>query len=61
MSGYGRAAGVGGAIGGSGGLGIIAGAALGGLSVAAAPVAVIVGSGAAIGAGLGTLGRLIFS
>ena len=62
MGGYGKAAGIGGAIGGAGTIGFIGGvvAAAGG-TIVLAPAAVIVGVGAGIGAGLGALGKLIFS
>ncbi len=58
--GYGKAAGIGGAIFGGTSLGFVAGAAAGG-AIFAAPAVAVVGLGAGIGAGLGALGKLIFS
>ena len=61
MSGYGKAAGVGSAIGGSATIGFIAGTmAVGGGAIILAPAVAVVGIGAGIGAGLGALGKLIF-
>ena len=61
-SGYGKAAGIGIAIGGGSSLGFVAGiAATTTGTFCLAPVAPFVGIGVGIGAGLGVLGKLIFS
>ena len=61
-SGYGKAAGIGIAIGGGSTIGFVAGvAATTAGTICLAPVAAFVGIGAGIGAGVGALGKLIFS
>ena len=60
-SGYGKAAGIGGAIGGGATTGFVIGLAAAGGTFLLAPAAALVGIGAGIGAGLGALGKLIFT
>ena len=64
MSSYEKVAKIGGALGGVGAGGFVTGACVAAgttiTAAALAPIGIIVGSGAAIGAGLGALGKFIF-
>ena len=61
-SGYGKAVGIGIAIGGGSTIGFVAGIATATTgTICLAPVAAFVGIGVGVGAGLGALGKLIFS